>query len=232
MRQPTRLLLTTFLLWVTAAPLFGQSAATSEARQGIRAMFDSLNAAARRRDRAALEQVYAEEFLFVHATGGIVTRREQLDGIMNRAATGPGIPVPPLDSLRVHGDIAVLRSLEANRFGTSIWVRRDARWQIALIQGTMIPARSQSVAVDARRLVDFVGRYLLDSGFVVVSVERDSLMVQRATGPRLAVRPIGDDQFEDRFGARLTFTRDAAGAVTQFVYRTAVGAERIWKRAR
>ena len=225
--------------WILAVLVMGlgtspASAQTPEAaaRQGIRAMFDSLHAAGMRRDRAALERVYAEEFLFVHATGGVVTRKEQIDGIVNRAAPGGGPPVPILDSVRVYGDVAMVRYAEGLRFGTTVWVKRDGRWQVALIQGTMLPERKAAVAIDASKLTDYVGRYERDTLFVLVSVQGDSLMVQRATGPRLPVKPIGPDAFEDRFGASMLFVRNATGAVIFFNYRPAAGQERTWIRRR
>lgn len=195
-------------------------------------MFDSLVAAASRRDRAALEQLYAAEFQFVHATGGIVSRAEQIDGLVNRQAPVTAFPLPPLDSIRVYGDVAMYRRLQGGIFGIDVWVKRDGRWQIALVQGTMLPVRRAGIAIDVARLAEFAGRFTLDSGVVTLTVVGDSLTVARGTGPRTALRPVGDDRFEDRFGATLTFSRDPTGAVTQFVYRTAVGAERIWKKDR
>ena len=67
---------------------------------------------------------------------------------------------------------------------------------------------------------------------MLLTVAGDSLMVQRATGPQTAVKPIGPDQFEDRFGAWLTFVRDGAGAISHFTYRPQQGPERTWTRAK
>src|SRR3954470_5498043 len=176
------------LALVVAAPsvLVGQS--VEGARQGIRAMFDSLGAAAMRRDRAALERIYAPEFQFVHATGGIVSRAQLIDGLVSPAGRSAGPVTPALDSMRLYGDVAILSLAQNGMMATNVWVHRDGRWQIALVQGTMLPQKRPTIALDTRRLADYAGRYVLDTLAVVISVDGDSLMVQRAMGPRLAVR--------------------------------------------
>ena len=54
-------------------------------------MFSDLNEAISKRDRFALERVYADEFQFVHTTGGVVDKTAQINNILanDRPSTAP-----------------------------------------------------------------------------------------------------------------------------------------------
>src|SRR5262245_32405215 len=87
-----------FLLW-TMHILAGQRAGPQDVvRSELRAFHQELNRAATERDRAALERLFADEFLWVHTIGGLVSRADHINGIMT-APPGLTMTVPPLDDL-------------------------------------------------------------------------------------------------------------------------------------
>jgi ketosteroid isomerase-like protein len=95
----------------------------------LQALLAALNAAGAAHDRAALERIYADDFLFVHALGVPANTTQQIAAAM-AAPPGAALPIPGFDGLLVYGDVAILRSPTPARFGTSIDVRRNGQWQV------------------------------------------------------------------------------------------------------
>lgn len=202
---------------------------TLAAREVV-AVIDSIDAAARRHDRAALERLYAADFLFVHGQRGIVTREEQISGLLTRdGSAGRMLHLAP-DSVRVVGDVTILRLRQQGAFSTSFFIRHEGRWQLAQTQTTLLVSAPLAVAIDSAALAAYAGHYTRNDTYVDVTRTGDTLFIQRAGGVRLPVVPIGPDRFHDRFGATLTFGRDAAGKVDTFRYLPATGEERLWTK--
>src|SRR5687767_11937215 len=64
------------ILCLFVSPIaFGQTTSTPDEpriKEELSKLFSDLNEAISKRDRAALERVYADEFQFVHTTGGVI----------------------------------------------------------------------------------------------------------------------------------------------------------------
>jgi len=128
------------LLLLTSSVVFGQTTSAaqreSQAKEELRRLFVDLNEALAKRDRAALERIYADDFQFVHTTGGVVDKTTQINNTLanDRTSTGP-LPIPTFDRLLLFGDVAIFRTLERGVAGTNVYSRKEGRWQIVQVQG-------------------------------------------------------------------------------------------------
>src|SRR6266404_6803702 len=75
-------------------------------KEELRKLWIETQEAGSKRDRAALERVYADEFLFIHSTGGRENKTEWINGILSVSSYSPA-PVPEFDQLQVYGDAAI-----------------------------------------------------------------------------------------------------------------------------
>ena len=153
--------------------------------------------ATRKHDRAALERIFADEFLFLHSLGSVTNKEDQIREAMSSPTdTEPAISLPEIEKITVYGDFAMFtRQLETDFF-TNIFVKRDGRWQILLAQGTRLLPRHQAVAVDVKALGAYAGKYEQGPGqFATVTVHSDGLRIVFPKGSVWTVRPLGDDHF-------------------------------------
>jgi len=204
-------------LLVAAASIstHAQTPATETVKAELRAFITELNAARESHDRAALERLYAPEFLYVHALGPPVGRSQQIAEAL-AAPSSARLPMPNFDGLIVIGDVAVLRQPVAGRFGTSIYSKASGRWQLLQMQGTPIPSTLPKVDVAADVLRSYAGRYQQDNGnAVTIAVEGDGLtmQVQLEGRQKLPLTTISPTEFDLPGGAgRITFTVAGNGA--------------------
>lgn len=214
-------------------PAQDATASGTEAVQAeLRALHDELNRARRARDRAALERIYAPEFLWVHGVGYADDRDRQIETIFeadNDRDLAPPDFAPP-NALIVNGDTAILRrpaftaSGGARLFSTIIFVRRGGRWQILQLQGTPLLVEREWTTLPSAALDALAGRYRYPSG-LVTSLARDGEAIARRTPgyPHRRLRPVAPDLFYDDIGTEYRFERGADGRVTGFAYRFAAG---------
>ena len=237
-------ILTTFLLVAQASAHASpppSSASAEEARQvrvrsGLQAMMQQLNGAIERRDRAALERIYAPEFRYIHSSGFSEDREAQIRGILDRTAEFRGLP--PLEFgpdvlLVASDDLALVRRLWRTPMGQEVWTsavyaRRNGAWQIVQMQGTEMNAARVAVAVPPERLQQLVGAYRQSNGnSATFSLEGAQLFVQFPNRPRWPLTSTAEDHFFDRSDNEYTFFRDAAGRVTHYVIRPRGGGAEI-----
>lgn len=201
-----------------------RATADSAVRAAIRELIRERNEAARRHDRAALERVYAEEFLFIHTNGGIDDREDMIAGILTIDSPTPIAP-PRLDDLLVYGDVAVYRDRDPTArgprsFRTTIYARENSRWRIVHLQGTMLPPELAVARVAPEVLDGHVGRYAQASGSrIAITRSGDTLFIQGDGRPRLALTPTSDSTFVTKYAGELAFHRDAARRTTHLVLR-------------
>jgi len=196
-------------LLLTAPFATAQTASpTDVAKSELRALMTDLNAAMAARDRAALERIYADDFLFVHALGSPVDKKGHIDSAM-ATMPGPGLPLSSFDGLMVYGNVAIHRRPVDGRFGTTIYVKNAGRWQILQMQGTPIPSTRPTVAVPADLLRSYGGRYEQDNGlFVTITVEGDQLTLQVDGRQKFTLTADAENKFSlPGGGGQFTFTK-------------------------
>ena len=200
-----------------------QETAREAVQSELRAFIAELSAALAARDRAALERLYADEFIFIHALGPPIDKATHIAQAM---ATPPGRapPMPSFDRLLVFGDVAILRTPVEGRFGTTIYVRRSGQWQLLQIQGTPVPLSGPAVDVSTDVLQTYAGRYQQDNGlFVTISLETAGLALQVDGRQKLPMSARSETQFQLPAGAgEITFSKGADGRVA-YEFRRGTG---------
>lgn len=142
----TRLLLFLILAAGTSGDL--QSTLKSADDEELMRLEQAYNDAQVKQDRATLEQLWADDYMYTHSNGAVMTKAQDIDDTMSgemawRAAR--------LDDMKVrrYGDVAVVtgrlvmegRSVQyasgPRRF-TDIFVRRNGEWRLVGGQTTMV----------------------------------------------------------------------------------------------
>jgi hypothetical protein len=208
--------------WAQAPSTPAGERAAAEA--GIREFFRELNQARLTRDRAALERLYADEFLWIHGSGLVADKASQIEEVLASDPSRP-VPVAPHDELLVYGDVAIARGPRKAFVNTSTYVKRGGRWQLVQIQGTVLPPERTSVTIDPAILDSYVGTYQQPNGITVtITREGESLTIQASGRGKRALTAVSDTRFFDPLNAEWSFSKDAKGQVT-YVRRMPNGQE-------
>jgi hypothetical protein len=235
-----RFFFTIISVFLFAFPALGQTSSeankNSQAKEELRKLFVELNEAFQKRDRKALERIYAEEFIWVHSVGYVDDRTTHINDSLTIETRTP-LLIPTFDQLFIYGDVAISRSQNQTRaanslFGTSIFVKRDGRWQIVQTQGTLMLPERKIVEVDLKILDSYVGRYENDAKeSLTITREGKSLVValQRPNVPKRLLISTSDVQFFDKLGSEYAFRKGEDGKVTHFDYRLN-NREAKWKK--
>lgn len=228
------LLLSSFVLGQTSAEAYKNAQVKAE----LRKLFIELNQALEKRDRRTLEKIYADEFVWVHANGFADDRNTHINDAFSIEIRTP-LQTRNFDKLYVYGETAILKDILLPAGGgglvysTSVFAKRDGRWQIVHIQGTRMQPERKTVKVDSKILDLYVGKYENDAKeSLAVSREGDALMLalRRAGIPKRKLIATSDTQFFDKLGSEINFSKDETGRVTHFTILFN-GREAKWKKA-
>lgn len=215
-----RILITVAAICLLTSVALGQTSndtnRETKVKEELQKLFSEFNEAISKRDRAALERIYADEFQFIHSSGSVVDKTAQIDGIMSNDPTASRVPIPQFDQLFVYGDVAILRTQLRGATGTNIFARKGGRWQIVQFQGTLLPPERKPVKLDPSILNSFLGKYEFAPGaFATVTKEGDALKWQAGGRPKLTLVPLSDTRFFGKEnGAEMTFNKRGKGEVT------------------
>jgi ketosteroid isomerase-like protein len=237
------------LVWIAASTWcsFGQTTTTaakndSSIEAEIQSLHRRIREAVVRRDRAALENIYADEFLYIHTTGSLDTKTEHITkSLTTDVSSSPQAPDIEYQQLDTYGDMAVrtarTRAKVAGRqerrlWGTWVYVKKGGRWQIVRAQGTTVPPERTAVKVDPKVFDAYVGKYELAPGtYSTITREGDTLMAQRTGRARVTLLPESETQFFVEGGdAQFTFYKDDRGRVTHLIIRRGNGQEERAKK--
>lgn len=188
----------------------------------IQKLFSELNDAITKRDRARLEQLYAEDFQFIRPSGGVINKATQITGIMNSdPLSSTPVPTPALENLMVYGDAVVSRHTVRGTAVTSIFVKKDGRWQLLQAQGTRLAGERNPVNLDPKLLDSFVGKYEFGPNAVAI-VTREGDAIRWRGGNRMPVMlvPLSETRFfAKETETEMTFVKNENGQVTGVVLR-------------
>ncbi|MGH9768172.1 MAG: DUF4440 domain-containing protein [Blastocatellia bacterium] len=209
--------------------------------QEVKAFRLDLREAHKRRDRAALERMIADDFIFIHSTGNWETRQEYIENAAAGALNSqrPGLEFEGVDEpIRVYeGHTAMVsgrgvvrdrsRNTENHGRGVDVFAKIAGRWRWVLHQSTRLAPRPKGAAVDSRIYEAYVGQYEISAGrtFTVLK-EGDGLRAQttgRAPGELIPKSETEFIWFNPELNvpgvAEVTFIKDEAGKVTHAVFR-------------
>ena len=221
-----RTLLVTLSVLLTTPLAFGQAGtgqgADERVREEVRKLFSDYNEAGSKRDRAALERLFAEGYVWVQGNGRVITRAKHIDNILGNASQF-SLAAPPFEQLTVYGDVAILRATESRSglFATTVFLKRNGRWQFVHAQGTLLPPERKPVELDPKALDAFVGSYEFSPGAVAtVTKEGNALMWKGGRRPQVRLMPLSDTRFfVEESGVEMTFRKDGAGHATHVTLR-------------
>jgi Domain of unknown function (DUF4440) len=118
-----------------ASPLALEQANTgqdkdAQAKEGLRKLYSEYNEAGSKRDRAALDKLFADGYVWVQGNGSVTTKTKHIDNILGNTSQF-SLPAPSFEQLTVYGDMAILRATEnrSGLFATTVFANRDRRWQ-------------------------------------------------------------------------------------------------------
>jgi hypothetical protein len=191
----------------------------AKTKEELQKFWNDLQDAAAKKERKALETLYADEFVFIHANGQEDNKEQRIKNILSISEYRPA-PMPSFDELYVYDNVAVLRARGANR-GTTIFVKRNGIWQVMQVQSTPMPPERKTITLDAKSVQQYIGKYEQSPGvFTLITFENDTLRAKGMNRPQVAILPLSDSEFavKDNVGV-FTFYKDDKGVVTHYILR-------------
>src|SRR5262245_2693826 len=140
----------TFLLLLVSGTGVATTSKATSAEEEVRALDMARGQALLKADTTAIARMTADEFVEVSRLGQLRTKADNLRDVRSGALKLTSVKYDSM-SVRVYGDVAILRSIADNAgtfrgfpFGGKIWitrvfVKRDGRWQAVAMQHTPIP---------------------------------------------------------------------------------------------
>lgn len=212
------------LLMATPAVVQAQGHEDKEGKtkEEIQKLFSDLNDAITKRDRPRLEQLYADEFQYIRPSGGVINKVTQISGIMSSdPISSMPVPAPAVESLMVYGDVVVARHTVRGTAVSSIFVKKDGRWQLLQAQGTRLAPERKPITLDPKLLDSFVGKYEFGPN-AIATLTRDGDTLRWRGGNRLPVTlvPLSETQFfAKETETEMMFVKNENGQVTGVVLR-------------
>lgn len=206
-------------------------ASASKIEKELEALHDQLRDAVRARDRAALNRIYADEFLLIHTTGGRENKAETIAKSLTVDTSRAATAAPAQDSvqLNVYGNVAVRTARAVVTTDHALWwtwvyVKRAGRWQIVRQHGTAIPA-SKEVKIDPAVYDALVGTYEYRPGAQLTVSRRGNDLIAQGTGrPEFVLLPESATRFHvPGGGATYTFFTGDDGKVSYVILQRADG---------
>jgi len=139
----------TLLGMLAAFPGFSQTANATE--QEVLKAFHALDDANIKKDRATMERMMADDYMYTHSNGSVLNRAQDIAETMSGDVKWTASKTEGL-KVRLYGDVAIVTGLQTltgsaknyvsgpRRF-TDIWIKRDGRWQNIGGQTTLVPAK-------------------------------------------------------------------------------------------
>ena len=191
-------------------------------KEEIQKLFSDLNEAITKRDRPRLEQLYADEFQFIRPSGGVINKVTQISGIMSSdPLSSTPIPAPAIESLMVYGDVVVSRHTVRNTAVSSIFVKKDGRWQLLQAQGTRLAPERNPITLEPKLLDSLIGKYEFGPN-AIATVTREGNTIRWRGGNRMPVTlvPLSETQFfAKETETEMMFVKNENGQVTGVVLR-------------
>ena len=128
--------------------IVGAATASSEAERELLRANEQYDEAIMRADVAALEQLFADEFIYTSPKAEVLDKKQQIAALRSGEVKLTGAKSDDV-RIRIYGETAVMTgrfTAKAERAGkseaveeryTAVWVRRDGRWQLVAEQGNL-----------------------------------------------------------------------------------------------
>jgi ketosteroid isomerase-like protein len=239
MRSMTRLFLA---LCLCVRMLYGaDQPKLSPAQQEVINVHNALRDAARKRDFKAWSPYVAEDCIFSTDDGNINTKAQVIEHMRNLPFEYDHSEDRRELVVHVYGDTAVLNfrftaheqftdtDIISEMRETETFVKQEGSWLLVARQWGMLPVNfHKPAAADPNTYKDYVGQFEWRPGEVDTISVKDGKLWSKMTDDAEAEEnfPLSSDTFfvRDDLGS-VTFSRDAQGHVTGYVYHRADGQE-------
>jgi len=132
----------------TLAGLIVSAQQPGSAEREVQRMAQAAAEAFVKKDRAALERVYADEYSYIHSNGSVANKAQELSDVLSPDQKWTSSTLTDI-KVRVYGDAAILTGVETlqgtakgyvpgPRRVTDLWVNRNGRWQQLGGQSTIV----------------------------------------------------------------------------------------------
>jgi ketosteroid isomerase-like protein len=129
---------------------------TGSVEREVQRMEQAANDAFVKKDRAALERVFADAYSYIHSNGSVANKTQELSDAMSPDVKWTSSTLTDV-KVRVHGDAAILTGIETlqgtakgyvpgPRRVTDLWVNRNGRWQRLGGQSTIVSNDTSNTA--------------------------------------------------------------------------------------
>jgi len=141
---------TTLLSFVFEPSATPQNSENSKSEQEVRQTIEKYRTALLRRDIPALEEIWADDYVFVNASGDVLTKAQRLANVKSGATTLESINEEENITVRVYQNSAVATSrvtIKGQYSGqpttgqyrsTHLWVKGSIGWQLVSNQLTVL----------------------------------------------------------------------------------------------
>ena len=199
-----------------------QQAHEEKTKEEIHKLFNDLNEAITKKDRARLEQLYADEFQFIRPSGAVINKTTQISDVLaNDPISSTPVPAPAADSLMLYGDVVVSRNTVRGAAITSIFVKKNGQWQLLQAQSTRLAPERNPINLDPKLLDSFLGKYQFGPN-AIASITREGDSLKWRGGNRMPVTlvPLSETRFfAKETETEMMFVKNERGLVTDVVLR-------------
>jgi ketosteroid isomerase-like protein len=145
-----RVIALTLLGVLVAVPTYAQKQSVQE--QAVLKASQALDEASlMKKDRATMERLYAEDYMYTHSNGTVLNKTQEIAESMSPDQAWTAHKSDDL-KVRIYGNVAIVTGLSTltgsskayvsgPRRYTEVWVRRNGRWQMVGGQSTLVPAK-------------------------------------------------------------------------------------------
>ena len=225
----------TFVIAVLAAQSATGLAQTQESaakpRDEIRQVFVQLRDAAAKHDRAAIERLFVDDYVFLHANGDTETRARRVDDFLANGAPDPATVAVDESHMTMHGNVAIIRSQAPAQMNTTILARENGQWRFIHSQGTRLPTEPTAIPLDPATLDAFVGRYEFAPGVAGTVLKEGNSLWWQTGNNKTPLLPTSANVFVADHGAtQLTFGKDNKGQVGGVLLRLGACTDAMGRR--
>ena len=140
----------------TLAALVVSAQQAGSAEREVQRMEQASDDAFVKKDRAALERMYADEYSYIHSNGSVASKVQELSDVMSPDLKWTSSTLTDV-KVRVYGDAAIVTGVETlqgtakgyvpgPRRVTDLWVNRNGRWQQLGGQSTIVTKDTSNTA--------------------------------------------------------------------------------------
>src|SRR6266566_6232759 len=144
---------TTLLSFVFEPSATPQNSENSKSEQEVRQTIEKYRAAFLRRDIPTLEKIWADDYVFVNASGEVLTKAQRLANLKSGQTSLESINEEEKPTVRVYQNSAVATSrvtltgqysgqpVSGQYRSTHVWVKSATGWQLVSNQLTALPPK-------------------------------------------------------------------------------------------